>query len=65
MFRSRAQWGNVFLRGGKPPVLRRLELFLKVRRKMKEWDIQPPTPQTQDAFRRDMREIRENMLGGR
>ena len=41
------------------------ELFLKVRRKMKEWDIQPPTPQTQDAFRRDMREIRENMLGGR
>ena len=24
MFRSRAQWGNVFLRGGKPPVLRRL-----------------------------------------
>ena len=34
-------------------------------RKMKEWDIQPPTPQTQDAFRRDMREIRENMLGGR
>lgn len=41
------------------------ELFLKVRRKMKEWDIRPPTPQTQDAFRRDMREIRENMLGGR
>lgn len=41
------------------------ELFLKVRRKMKEWDIQPPTPQTQDAFRRDMQEIRENMLGGR
>ena len=41
------------------------ELTLKVRRKMKEWDIQPPTPQTQDAFRRDMREIRENMLGGR
>ena len=32
---------------------------------MKEWDLQPPTPQTQDAFRRDMREIRENMLGGR
>ena len=24
MFRSRAQWGNVFLRGEKPPVLRRL-----------------------------------------
>lgn len=24
MFRSRAQWGNVFLRGGKAPVLRRL-----------------------------------------
>lgn len=24
MFRFRAQWGNVFLRGGKPPVLRRL-----------------------------------------
>lgn len=41
------------------------EAFLKVRRKMKEWDIQPPTPQTQPAFRRDMQEIRENMLGGR
>lgn len=41
------------------------ELFRKVRRKMDEWDIRPPTPQTQDAFRRDMQEIRENMLGGR
>lgn len=41
------------------------KLFLKVRRKMKEWDIQAPTPQTQNAFRRDMQEIRENMLGGR
>lgn len=41
------------------------EAFLKVRRKMKEWDIQPPTPKTQPAFRRDMQEIRENMLGGR
>lgn len=41
------------------------EAFLKVRRKMKEWDIQPPTPQTQPAFRQDMQEIRENMLGGR
>ncbi|XBD74059.1 hypothetical protein ABFY27_14635 [Akkermansia massiliensis] len=41
------------------------EAFLKVRKKMKEWDIQPPTPQTQPAFRRDMQEIRENMLGGR
>lgn len=41
------------------------ELFLNVRKKMAEWDVKFPTPQTQAAFRRDMQEIRENMLGGR
>lgn len=41
------------------------ELILSVRKKMKEWDVQPPSPRTQATFRRDMQEIRENMLGGR
>ena len=41
------------------------ELLLRVRKKLAEWDVKPPTPRTQAEFRRDMQEIRENMLGGR
>lgn len=41
------------------------DILLKVRKKMAEWDIQAPTPQTQDSFRKDMQEVRENLLGGK
>ena len=41
------------------------ELLLHVRKKLAEWDVKPPTPRMQAEFRRDMQEIRENMLGGR
>lgn len=40
------------------------DLLLKVRKKMKEWNIQCPTSQTQARFLNDMKEIRENMLSG-
>lgn len=40
-------------------------VLLYVKNKMKEWDVQMPTPDQQNQFRQDMKDLGKNIMGGR